>query len=248
MKAKLYTLLGVLLISLNFTSCATKKLAEHSKEELSSYVWTNTLVAVAIGSAMGPLDPSGVKEAAKGMSQKDVEALTELSAKNFHPAKVYAVAQKKSLDSLTRDEVLSLAKKLESPVWQEFGKNLLIFYGQEGSEEVAQVMREIDSEDYELDMEKAYILERISQNSYNFKIVDMLFSKVAKGSDSESFLYRKSLFVTTYLAGKDFGIKELKEIEAIRSDKVYQKYKKIFEETISSQYDKFFKGLYGPQA
>lgn len=205
-----------------FAGCASPSLEEQSKEDLSHYIWSLTLVAPAIAAAVGPFE----------------------DPESFNPEKVYEKAHRRSLESGSKEEMVVLASSLSEKSWQSFAQNLLYYYGEEGSEEVAQAMRELDQEEFELDYKKAAIIERISMNSYNYHMVDILFSKVGRGASSgESFLYRKSLFVTTYLAAEDFSVEELKEFERIRSNKLYQAYKGVLESVVSGQYDDVLKRL-----
>lgn len=224
-------------------SCSHTSFKEQNKEELSHYIWSMTLVAPAINAAVGPFSEEGMRAAPYGIPADERNALIHLSNESFHPAKVYGKIHRESVEMGTKEEMVELALLLDSPAWQKFSNNLLKQYGEKGSEEVAQVMRLLDEERYPLDMEKARIAEKLSWDSYNYKVVDILFSKMTMGSPGEAFLYRQSIFVATYLAAKDLSESELKELENVRGSALYQKYKKIFETVVSGQYDFFFQRL-----
>ncbi len=240
---KLRTLFSIFLGTIFLSSCAQVRPEDQSNEDLSNYIWTMTLVTPAIHAAMGPFDEQGLRAATVGLSSQDQKALIAMSVQAFHPAKVYGKIQKRALNTLSRNDLLRLSKSLDSKVWNEFAENLLYYYSEEGSEKVAQVMREIDQEKYELDLEKARSAEKLSQSSYNFKTVDILYSKMPGGSPAEKFLYQESLLVTTYLALKDFTPSQIRKLKEVRSDETYQKFKLIFENVIDAQYNQFFLNL-----
>lgn len=230
-------------ILLSCSSQSFKVSNDETKENISHYIWSSTLVAPAISSAMGPLDENSVKAIAAGLPEEEQSQLIEISGQAFTPEKVYGKLHQASLLNNSKEDMLSFAHRLETPAWQKFSENLLYYYSQEGSEEVARVMRELDQEEFILEMDKAIIAEKLSQNSYNFKTIDILFSKMPGGSKVESLLYRTSLFVTTYLAVEDLEMEELKELQMVRDEKMYQKYKLAFESVVSSQYDEFLSSL-----
>lgn len=236
---KLLVFFSLIIIS----SCAQMRLEDQKNEELSHYIWTMTLVTPAIHAAMGPFDEKGLRAATMGLSPQDQKALMAMSIESFHPAKVYGKIQTTAVNTVKRDELLQLAKKLDNKTWNEFAEKLLYFYGEEGSERVAEVMRQIDQEKYDLNLEKAQAAEFLSRASYNFKTVDILYSKMPGGSPAERFLYQQSLLVTTYLALKDFAPSEIRELENVRSDKTYLRFKEIFERVIDAQYNQFFQSL-----
>lgn len=223
--------------------CASRPLEERNKEELNHHIWSLTLAAPAINSAMGPFNERNMQNFASTLSRRDRQLLISLSTESFHPAKVYQKMSRASLGAGSKKEMLAMAKRLESDSWSRFARNLMWYYGEEGSREVEEVMLALDRDEYELDMQKAVVLERIALQSFNQNVVDILYSKTSMGSPGERFLYKASLFTTTYLAGKDLSLKQLKEIERIRSGKLYKGYKRVFEDVVSAQYDHFIRML-----
>ena len=236
-------LLSIFVGAFFLSSCSQMRLEDQSNEDLSNYIWNMTLVTPAIHAAMGPFDEQGLRAATIGLSPQDQQALIAMSVQAFHPAKVYGKIQSRALNTFSRPDLLKLSQSLDSKLWGKFAENLLYYYSEEGSEKVAQVMREIDQEKYELDLEKARSAEKLSQFSYNFKTVDILYSKMPGGSPAEKFLYQESLLVTTYLALKDFTPSQIRQLEEVRNDKTYQKFKAIFENVIDAQYNQFFLNL-----
>lgn len=224
---------------LALVSCAHKSLEEANKKELSHYIWSLSLAAPAVNSALGPLDPESVEEMAAGLAPKERAVLIELSKRSFHPAVVYEKMHTASLEAAGKQEMLELAKRLAGEAWSEFAQNMIWFYGAEGSEEVEEAMRALDREEFELDMKKAVVVERIAKQSFNQNVMDILHSKTRMGDPAERELYKGSLFVATYLASRDLSMEWLAEVESIRYSPLYQKYKDIFEQVVSDQYDQF---------
>lgn len=232
--------LFIYVLSLSLFSCATKKVEEHTQDELNHYVLNMALVGPAIQNAIGNIKKDTFNSATRNLGAEDAKNLMLIFQKAFSPIKAYKRIHRRALQTISKDDTVTIVKKMNSDTYHKFSEKLMELYKAEGYERVVQAMRDLDDESMGLNMDKAYLAEQISRSSMNFNVLNILFTKMGGGSQIEELLYRQSMFVLTYLAIEDFEEEEIKEILEVRQDPIWLKYQEAFEQSIGQSYDDFF--------
>ncbi|MBC75818.1 MAG: hypothetical protein CME64_07365 [Halobacteriovoraceae bacterium] len=230
----------VFIVSFAIIGCATKRVEEHSQSELNHFVLSIALVGPAIQNAIGSIKQDTLKSASHNLSVEDTQKLILISKKAFSPLKAYKRVHARALQTISREDTVSIAKKLNEDSYREFSEKLIELYKNEGYSKVVKAMKDLDEEKMTLDMEKAILAEKISRHSMNFNVLKILFNKMGNGSKVEELLYRQSMFVLTYLAIEDMDQSEIEGILRVRQDPTWSKYQKAFEQSIGQSYDEFF--------